>query len=55
MAKAKIIIVSAEDEFTQEQKQFIKRMLFCLQDHHRLSAKATIKESKIKTLKAKVA
>jgi hypothetical protein len=53
MAKAKITIVSAEDEFTPEQIRFIKRMAICLTDHHRLSVKTTIKETKVKTLKIK--
>lgn len=53
MAKAKIVIVSACNEFTQEQINFIKRMGFCLQDHHKLSVSIEIKEKKIKHLKLK--
>jgi hypothetical protein len=51
--KALIKIVSAADEFSYDQIQFIKRMGFCLQEHHKLSVQITIKEKRVKNLKIK--
>lgn len=51
--KAIIKVCTAEDEFTHQQLQFIKRMAGVLISHHQLSVSVTMKVKKIKHLKLK--
>ncbi|MGD0340262.1 MAG: hypothetical protein ABSA76_00940 [Bacteroidales bacterium] len=51
--KAIIKVCTAEDEFSQEQIQFIKRMAGVLISHHQLSVTVNLKVKKVKQLKLK--
>jgi len=51
--KAIIKVCTAEDEFTEEQIRFMKRMACCLIQHHQLSVSISMKVKKVKHLKLK--
>jgi hypothetical protein len=52
MAKAKIIAVTASNEFTNDQKQILRRVSMVLIEHG-FSVNTIIKEKKVKILKIK--
>jgi len=54
MAKAKIIAVTASNEFTNDQKQILRRVSSVLIEHG-FSVETVIKVKKVKVLKLKTA